>query len=62
MHTPGILRWAMNGYRFKKDRAAMLRVFVEGFPFADGPSIFPRLLSGEIPWTEDEEGSVHFTA
>ena len=24
--APGILRWAMNGYRFKQDRNAMIKV------------------------------------
>ena len=24
--APGMLRWAMNGYRFREDRSAMIRV------------------------------------
>jgi len=26
VHAPGILRWAMNGYRFKRDRNKMIKV------------------------------------
>ena len=66
--APGILRWAMNGYHFKRDRKKLLNVFVQGWgqdensPSAD---VFDRLLKGEIPYTvEDDEygGSVVFKA
>jgi hypothetical protein len=30
-YAPGIISWAQNGYGFKKDRAAMLRIVVEGW-------------------------------
>jgi hypothetical protein len=67
--TPGILRWAMNGYKFRKDRKALLRVFTEGFqgPIAPPADVFDRLLKGEIKYTvEDEDdkngGTVVFTA
>ena len=26
VYTPGLIKWAINGYRFKRDRKAMLRV------------------------------------
>ena len=32
LNTAGLLRWAMNGYKFKKDRKKLRRVFIEGFP------------------------------
>lgn len=34
-NTPGILAWAMNGYKFKSDRRAMAAVFTEGFGLTD---------------------------
>lgn len=56
--TPGILRWAQNGYKFKRDRKSLLNVFVQGYgqdknsPSAD---TFHRLLLGEITWTEEQQ-------
>ena len=67
IHTPGILRWAINGYRFKRDRKALLRVFTEGYQGTEqnpAPSaeVFDKLLKGEIPWEEKDNGVVVFTA
>ncbi len=48
--TPGLLRWAMNGYKFKKDRKVLRRVFVEGFPHPHFThKVVHRLLSGKLP-------------
>ena len=46
-NTPGILAWAMNGYKFKSDRKAMAAVFTEGFGLTD--QCAHDLLSGKIP-------------
>ena len=58
MNAPGVLRWAINGYKFKRDRAAMLRVV----KCWEGPSdeVYHRLLMGEIEWRE-VDGNVEFT-
>jgi hypothetical protein len=60
MSAPGILRWAINGYRFKRDRKKLMNVI----KCWEGPSdeIYHRLLMGEIEWTTDENNSVIFTA
>jgi len=57
VNTPGILRWAQNGYKFKKDRKALLRVFVETYTGENCPTSdeFHRLLLGEITWTEEQQ-------
>lgn len=47
VNTPGLLRWAMNGYRFKRDRKNLRRVFVTGYGLPD--PVVHRLLSGELP-------------
>lgn len=59
-HTPGVLAWAINGYKFKKDRKQLLNVFVTGYP---GPSaqVYDRLLKGEIKYTVEGD-AVIFTA
>lgn len=48
--APGMLRWAMNGYKFKKDRKQLLKTFFTGWP---GPTEadYHGLLSGTIPHT-----------
>ena len=34
LNTAGLLRWAMNGYKFKRERKKLRRVFVVGFPLS----------------------------
>jgi hypothetical protein len=65
--TPGILRWAIAGYKFPKDRNSLLLVFVSGYQGhgAPTPDVFDRLLKGEIPYTVEDSkhgGTVVFTA
>ena len=31
VHTPGLLLWAINGAKFKKDRKKMVNLFSEGY-------------------------------
>jgi hypothetical protein len=57
VHTPGLLKWAINGYKFKKDRKAMVRVFVDGYNLT--PEAANDLLSERIPH-RIEGGSVFF--
>ena len=50
LNTAGLLRWAMNGYKFKRDRKKLRRVFVEGFPHPRLTNdVVDKLLSGELP-------------
>ena len=59
LNTAGLLRWVMNGYRFKKDRKNLRRVFVEGFPhprFTD--EVVGKLLAGELPYRIEGENVV----
>ena len=50
VNTPGLLRWAQNGYKFKRDRKKLLRVFVDGFGGDSAPpaDIYDKLLKGAI--------------
>ena len=49
VHALGILRWAINGYKFKRDRKAMLSV-VKAWP---GPTDvqWDLVLSEKVPYT-----------
>ncbi len=59
LNTAGLLRWAMNGYKFKKDRKKLRRVFVEGFPHPRlTDEVVDKLLSGELPHRIDGENVV----
>jgi hypothetical protein len=64
--TPGLLLWAINGYKFKRDRKSLLLTFVSGYQGqgAPTPDVFDRLLKGEIPYSVEESdhgGTVVFT-
>jgi hypothetical protein len=58
-HTPGMLLWAINGYKFAKDRPYLLKMWVEGYP---GPAqaAYDALLRGQLPWSVDDENAVIF--
>ena len=60
VNTPGLLRWAMCGYR-TGDRRLMLRVITEGYPGVTRQAAI-RLLSGEVEHVVTEDGAVEFTA
>jgi hypothetical protein len=47
IHTPGILKWAMNGYHFKKDRKKLREVFKA---YGLSNNCVHDLLSGKIPY------------
>ena len=47
--APGMLRWAINGAKFKKDRAAMVRVIADTWSIPR--DITEKLLLGEIAHT-----------
>jgi len=50
MYTPGVLRWAQAGYKFKKDRKQLREVFkcFEHPRFTD--QVIDQLLRGELPY------------
>lgn len=59
IHTPGIVRWAINGYSFPRDRNVMLKVIREGYGI---PTPAARaLLSQAVPYTVEGD-TVTFTA
>ena len=49
--APGILRWAMNGYRFKRDRNALIKV-MQAWPGLTRKE-WQGVLSGTIPHSID---------
>jgi hypothetical protein len=60
IHTPGIFRWAQNGYKFKSDRKQMVNIICEGYGLT--AECAKDLLSGKTPVTIDEDnGTVTFT-
>jgi hypothetical protein len=58
VHTPGIVRWAINGYHFKEDRPALMNV-LRGWNLPD-PAI-DALLSGKASYAVEGDVVV-FTA
>lgn len=60
IYTPGVIRWAINGYNFPKDRPRLLDAVVNGFPGPKAPDriTFHRLLKGDIPYKVEGEAVV----
>lgn len=57
VHTPGLVAWAINGYHFKDDRPALMKVMRS----YDIPDIaIEALLSAKVPYTVDDD-TVVFT-
>jgi len=53
IHTPGMVRWAVNGYAFQSDRKYLTNIFTEGWGIpADAAK---KLLSGRVPYTVEGE-------
>ena len=46
INTPSLLRWAINAYKSKKGRKAIVRIFTEGFGLT--AKCVEDLLSGKI--------------
>lgn len=60
IHTPGILRWAINGYHFKSDRKNILNVFTAGWPTIPAAA-FKAILAKQLPViVNDDAGTVEF--
>lgn len=60
VYAPGVVAWAINGYHFKNNRKAMLRVIIDGWPGVK-PEAAKALLSGAIAY-RIENDSVCFEA
>jgi hypothetical protein len=48
LYMPGILNWAINGYKFNRDREAIRRVLTEGCNMTD--ECADALLSERVPF------------
>lgn len=59
IHAPGVVAWAINGYHFKRDRAVLRRVIVDGWPGVPDHAAH-QLLSGAAPHHVDGD-TVIFT-
>lgn len=59
VHAPGVVAWAINGYHFKRDRAVLRRVIVDGWPGVPDHAA-QQLLSGAAPYHVDGD-TVVFT-
>jgi hypothetical protein len=60
IHAPGIVRWAVNGYRFPKDRKILVRLIADGWNIPDDAAI--ALLSGASPYVIEDGDFVVFKA
>lgn len=58
VNTPGILAWAMSGYRFKKDRPKLRQVFLAYEHPALTEAVVGDLLSGTLPHKIEGENVV----
>lgn len=62
-NTAGMLRWAIHGYSFTKDRKKLLEIFAKGFVGPNQPpiSVWKALLEGKMKWEQvTDEGSIVF--
>lgn len=59
VNCAGILRWAINGYKFPKDRPNLRRVIREGWahPLLTN-KVVDKLLSGNLPYTLDGDNVI----
>ena len=56
IHTPGLLAWGQNGYKFKRDQGAIRDVFIQGYGLPE--NVAHELLTGDIPHTVEDENVV----
>ena len=60
VHTPGILAWAVNGYKFPRDRKRMVNVISQTYKLK--PAIAKGLLSGSLPYEVIDDAVVFHAA
>lgn len=51
--APGIVRWAINGAKFKRDRAAMANIIAQGWSIPNDAAL--ALVTGKASYTLDGE-------
>jgi hypothetical protein len=54
LHAPGLVRWAINGYHFPKDRAHLRKVICETWAGVTDAAA-DALLSGAVGFTIEDE-------
>jgi hypothetical protein len=54
--APGLIKWAMNGARFRKDRTAMVNVVVKTWGVPEDAAT--ALLLEQVPYTVEDEAVV----
>jgi len=56
IYSPGIVAWAINGAKFKKDRPKMIRILSDGWglPYSDAEA----LLLGKVPYKVEGDAVV----
>jgi len=52
-YAPGVIAWAINGAKFKKDRANMVKIVTKGWGVP--PDAAKALLLGRVPYTIEDE-------
>jgi len=60
VYAPGLIKWAMNGYRFERDRERMIDVVRTAYTGLPKPAV-AALLSGTVPHAVEADAVV-FTA
>jgi hypothetical protein len=59
IHAPGMVRWAINGAAFERDREQMINVIAQGWNVPREAA--SKLVTGAVPFTVDGE-TVEFCA
>ena len=57
LNAPGMIKWAINGYAFPKDRKFMLDCITSTFPALPVEAV-EQLLSKAVPFTIEDAGEV----
>lgn len=56
IYAPGIVRWAINGAHFKKDRPQMARVIAQGWNLPEDAAL--ALVTKQVPYTIENDAVV----
>lgn len=59
VHTPGLIKWAINGFAFEDDRETLRKTISGAFPEVPAGAI-EKLLTSEVPYKVEDE-TVVFT-
>ena len=51
--APGVVRWAINGAKFDKDRPQMVKVIADGWNVPKQAAA--ALVTGKVPYTVEDE-------